>query len=113
MLEKPALNDEIIQSCVQDEYLLPVNRLTFLPLGADVNTAVYRVDTVLEQAYFLKLRKGDFDEITVAYDNIKDVFICKNIACTLNEHGALPGTHTERRDRHESDLFQGRNSHIL
>jgi len=66
MLEKPDLQDQLIISRLQDEYGLHVNQLTFLPLGADVNTAVFRVVTEDEKAYFLKLRKGDFDEITVA-----------------------------------------------
>jgi len=65
MLEKPALSDPLIISRVQDEYGLQVARVTFLPLGADVNTAVYRVESVDKTAYFLKLRKGNFAEITV------------------------------------------------
>jgi spectinomycin phosphotransferase len=43
--------------------------LTFLALGADVNTAVYRVE-VGDANYFLKLRKGDFDEISVAVPHL-------------------------------------------
>jgi len=66
MLEKPDLPDQLIISRLQDGYGLQVRRLTFLPIGADVNTAVFRVDTEDGTAYFLKLRKGDFDEITVA-----------------------------------------------
>ena len=66
MLEKPDVQDQVIIDRLQDEYGLHVNQLTFLPLGADVNTAVYRVVTEEETAYFLKLRKGDFDEISVA-----------------------------------------------
>jgi spectinomycin phosphotransferase len=66
MLEKPDLQDQLILSRLQDEYGLQVSQLTFLPLGADVNTAVYRAVTEDETAYFLKLRKGDFDRITVA-----------------------------------------------
>jgi len=65
MLEKPELQDELILSRLQDEYGLQVFQLTFLPLGADVNTAVYRSATDGGTAYFLKLRKGDFDEITL------------------------------------------------
>ena len=65
MLEKPDLPDSLILSRVQDEYDLQVCRVTFLPIGADVNTAVYRIDTVDNTAYFLKLRKGSFEEITV------------------------------------------------
>jgi spectinomycin phosphotransferase len=66
MLEKPDLQERLIISRLQDEYGLHVNQLTFLPIGADVNTAVFRVVTEDETAYFLKLRKGDFDEISVA-----------------------------------------------
>jgi spectinomycin phosphotransferase len=65
MLEPPALSEALIIASLWDEYALRAQRLTFLPLGADVNTAVYRVE-VGEVEYFLKLRKGDFDEISVA-----------------------------------------------
>src|SRR5688500_9997598 len=64
MLEKPDIKDELIISQLQEEYGLHVAELTFLPLGADMGTAVYRVVADDGTAYFLKLRKG-FDEITV------------------------------------------------
>ena len=66
MLEKPKLKDHIIQSQVMNEYNLSIAKLTFLPIGYDIHTAVYRVDTDDGLAYFLKLRLGDFDPITVA-----------------------------------------------
>jgi spectinomycin phosphotransferase len=40
-------------------------QIIFLPLGADQNTAVYRIETAIETAYFLKLRSGVFDETAV------------------------------------------------
>ena len=43
MLEKPDLPDEKIIACLQAEYGLRVATIAFLPLGADLNTAVYRV----------------------------------------------------------------------
>lgn len=64
MLEKPNIPDELIVSCLEAEYDLHVAELTFLPLGADENTAVYRVGTNAGVTYFLKLRKN-FDEIIV------------------------------------------------
>jgi spectinomycin phosphotransferase len=64
MLERPDISDNLIISHLQEEYNLPVAELTFLPLGADENTAVYRVRTQEGPAYFLKLRKN-FDEIMV------------------------------------------------
>jgi spectinomycin phosphotransferase len=44
---------------------VPVAEVTFLPLGADVNTAVYRVVDGDGTPYFLKLRRGPFDEVSV------------------------------------------------
>jgi spectinomycin phosphotransferase len=64
MLEKPDVPDEDIISRLQEAYGLQVLHLDFLPLGADVGTAVYRVVTDDGMAYFLKLRKG-FEAITV------------------------------------------------
>jgi spectinomycin phosphotransferase len=63
MFEKPNIKDKLIISRLQDEYGLHVTSLTFLPLGADMGSAIYRVaDNGI--AYFLKLRKG-FEEIVV------------------------------------------------
>jgi spectinomycin phosphotransferase len=64
LLEKPDIPDELIISRLQDKYNLRVTTLTFLPIGADMGTAVYRVIAEDGAAYFLKLRKG-FDEIAV------------------------------------------------
>ena len=64
MLENPNIPDEQIISYLQKEYGLDVAELAFLPLGADLGTAVYRVLTEHGSAYFLKLRKG-FEEIAV------------------------------------------------
>ena len=66
MLEKPGIEDEHLIARVQAEYGLSASGLTFLPLGADVNTAVYQLETGDGKAYFLKLRSGLFDEMTVA-----------------------------------------------
>lgn len=64
MLEKPNIPDHLILSHLYDEYNLRGAELAFLPLGADVGTAVYRILTEDGTVYFLKLRKG-FKEITV------------------------------------------------
>lgn len=65
MLEKPNLPDARIVTRLKEGYGLAVAGLTFLPLGADINTAVYRVTSPGERVFFLKLRRGIFDEITV------------------------------------------------
>lgn len=65
MLEKPDLPDENIIACLRAEYALSANSIVFLPLGADQNTVVYRVVAADETPYFVKLRRGDFDETSV------------------------------------------------
>lgn len=65
MLTRPALADETISDQLALHYGLAVGAVTFLPLGADVNTAVFRVTTVAGQSYFLKLRRGAFDDLAV------------------------------------------------
>jgi spectinomycin phosphotransferase len=66
MLEKPDISDGKIITRLQAEYGLPAAQISFLPLGADANTAVYRVSADDGKVYFLKLRKDDFDQTSVA-----------------------------------------------
>jgi spectinomycin phosphotransferase len=66
MLEKPDLPDEQLIACLRDDYGLRIVQVAFLPLGNDLNTAVYRVVADNARPYFLKLRGGAFDETTVA-----------------------------------------------
>jgi spectinomycin phosphotransferase len=66
MLEEPDLEDEQIIACLQDEYGLLAVQVAFLPLGADRDTAVYRAVADDETPYFCKLRRGVFDETSVA-----------------------------------------------
>ncbi|EHL32623.1 phosphotransferase enzyme family protein [Legionella drancourtii] len=65
MLIKPDLKDEEIVKCLHTAYGLHVKRILFLPLGADLNTAVYRVTTNSGMDYFLKLRREVFNEAAV------------------------------------------------
>lgn len=66
MLEKPNISEKVLITLLQEAYGLHTSLLTFLPLGADINTAVYRAETTEGAAYFVKLRKSGFDEITVS-----------------------------------------------
>jgi spectinomycin phosphotransferase len=65
MLERPSLTDETIAACLYHHYGLTITEITFLPLGADQNTAVFRALNVDNTPYFIKLRSGNFDRITV------------------------------------------------
>ena len=62
MLIKFDLQDEEIVKCLQEAYGLSVEEIVFLPLGDDLNTAVYRITTSCATNYFLKLRRGEFNE---------------------------------------------------
>jgi len=65
MLEKPKLSDDSIAACLRDEYGLRAVQVSFLPLGADRNTSVYRVVSEDNDPYFLRLRRGSFGEVSV------------------------------------------------
>ena len=65
MLDKPDLPDERLLASLAGAYGLRSAQIAFLPLGADANTAVYRVEAE-GRAYFLKLRRGHFDDLSVA-----------------------------------------------
>ena len=65
MLEPPDLSLDELAGGVRHAYGLQVRQIAFLPLGADVNTAVFRLSAGGED-YFLKLRSGAFDETSVA-----------------------------------------------
>jgi len=64
MLEEPAIDRRKIQTCLELEYGLHDSQIDFLPLGADLNTAAYRVESN-GSSYFVKLRIGFFDDLTV------------------------------------------------
>jgi spectinomycin phosphotransferase len=66
MLIKPDLKDEKIIACLQNAYGLTVEKIAFLPLGADFNTVVYQVTTSNQVDYFLKLRRGEFIDASVS-----------------------------------------------
>lgn len=65
MLEAPDVRNTQINACIEREYGLSTTDITFLPIGADVNTAVYRIAVEGGDQYFLKLRRGNFPTGTV------------------------------------------------
>src|SRR5690242_1582700 len=65
MLEKPNLHESLIEDCLRNQYGLENVTLKFLLVGNDVNTAVYRVNINKQEQMYLKLRKGDFNIMSV------------------------------------------------
>jgi spectinomycin phosphotransferase len=65
VLEKPAISDESIVARLRSDYGLSIAQLSFLPLGFDLNSAVFRAVAGDGAAYFVKLRRAAFDPICV------------------------------------------------
>lgn len=70
MLTPPDLSHDTIRQCLSEAYGLNNAQVRFLPLGADVNSAAFHIDAGVDAgggaAYFLKLRRGEFDPSVVA-----------------------------------------------
>ncbi|MGE0542104.1 MAG: phosphotransferase enzyme family protein [Dehalococcoidia bacterium] len=58
MLEPPNLSDATIIATVHERYGIVVTALTFLPIGNDSATWVFRLQPATGDTLFLKLRKG-------------------------------------------------------
>lgn len=65
MLEPPDLDDQLIISGLEQAYGMAIDQLTFLPLGADFNAAVYRAQAEDSSLYFVKLRRGAINEVSL------------------------------------------------
>lgn len=65
MLEKHVLSDLIIIECLKINYGIEAAILTFLPIGADTNASIYKVQTFDQTSYFIKLKQGQHHDISV------------------------------------------------
>jgi spectinomycin phosphotransferase len=93
MLEEPGIQVERLVACLRDDYELPIRQVAFLPLGADLNTAVYRAVSEDGTPYFVKLRRGAFDETSVALPRfLSDHGIVQVIAPLVTKTGHLWAT---------------------
>jgi spectinomycin phosphotransferase len=85
----PDISIDAVAACLADAYGVRPTDITFLPLGADANTAVYRFDAG-GQRYFLKLRGGEFDGRSVVLPRfLHDQGITAVIAPIATRDGAL------------------------
>ena len=48
--------------CLSTYYLIEATALTLLPLGADPNASIYKVQASDQKAYFVKLKRDHFNE---------------------------------------------------
>lgn len=65
MLEKHPLSDLIIIKCLKAHYGIEAATLAFLPIGADTNVSIYKALTSDQTSYFIKLKRGRHQEISV------------------------------------------------
>jgi len=61
---KQIFSDQRIIECLNANYGLKVARLTFLPLGADLNASVYKAEMHDQSSYFIKLKRGRHHDIS-------------------------------------------------
>lgn len=90
MLEKPALPDQKLINCLRDQHGFSITEIEFLPLGADMNTAIYKALTADALPYFVKLRRGAFDGMSVEVPKfLHDAGIQQIIAPLPTQYGSL------------------------
>lgn len=61
---KQAFSDQRIIDCLNANYGIKVARLTFLPIGADLNASVYKAEAQDKSSYFIKLKRGHHHDIS-------------------------------------------------
>lgn len=90
MLEKPLISEASLIACIQTQYGLPIVQIEFLPIGADLNTAVFRALSQDQSSYFVKLRRGSFDDLSVILPKfLSDQGITHIIAPLADRNGRL------------------------
>lgn len=66
MIEKQPLTTDLVIRSLNTCYAIEVATLTQLPLGADINAAVYKAETPEGVSYFIKLKRGRHHDIAAA-----------------------------------------------
>jgi len=56
----------LIINCLSTYYLIEVTTLVLLPLGADPNASIYKVQSSDEKTYFVKLKQDHFHDTNIA-----------------------------------------------
>lgn len=60
-----SLSDQFIINCLKADYGIEVATLILIPLGADMNAAVYKAQTHDQTAYFVKLKRGHHHDMGI------------------------------------------------
>jgi len=62
---KRIFSDQQISNYLKVHYDIDVAKLLLLPIGADINACIFKVDAKDESSYFVKLKHGHHDEINL------------------------------------------------
>ncbi|MBN2148883.1 MAG: hypothetical protein JW726_15960 [Anaerolineales bacterium] len=90
MLEPPDLETELILACLQHDYSLQASDIIFLPLGADIHTAVFCAQASHGEKYFVKLRQSPISEVVVILPKfLSDQGMSQIIAPQITRDGQL------------------------
>lgn len=65
MIEKQSFSPQQIIDCLNIHYGIPVTTVTLLPMGADMNASVYKLNTRDATSYFVKVKHGHALDISV------------------------------------------------
>ncbi|MCL4252528.1 MAG: phosphotransferase [Anaerolineae bacterium] len=96
MLDKPPIQDADLIQFLRDQYGLDIADIQFLPIGADSQAAVYHVMTTDKTPYFLKLKRGNFDTMTVQIPHlIRENQIAQVVAPQLTQSKQLSAQYKE------------------
>ena len=77
-----------IIDCLNTDYGIEVATLTRLPLGADLNASVYKARAYDQSSYFVKLKRGHHDDISVTILSLlRDAGIQQIIPPVKTTHG--------------------------
>lgn len=66
MSEIQVFSDQDIIHCLNTYYGLKIATLNLLPLGADMNASVYKAQTYDQLSYFVKLKRGRYNDISAS-----------------------------------------------
>lgn len=90
MREKLNISEDLLRTCLFDQYSLAVTTLDFLPLGLDFKAGVYQVVDEQGISYLLKVRSGTlYKPGCLIPDYLREKGITEVVAPLPNKNGTL------------------------
>lgn len=90
MRDQPSISLETLETCLFTQYGVKAISFEYLALGRDLNAAAYRAVSDVGDDYFVKLRKGAFNPVTLAIPRaLQDGGVQNVVAPLRTTDGAL------------------------